>query len=206
MEQQLSLEISDTLSDKRAVSSEGERSLHTREVAGSTPAPPTTDTWMEGRTPVRRLPNGVLIYSGWPIGEPFDQAQMQRYRDEYARLDGYSQDAPQSPIPPAAANAPPLPEPRLRRQGFVYFLHDPGTDWIKIGFTANPGQRLGLLTAGSARKVLAIIPGTMADEKRLHDEFSDFLATGKEWFFRVPQIESRIAKLSERRLPLSPER
>src|SRR5262245_37390897 len=104
-----------------------------------------TDSWVEGKTAVTRLPNGVLHYNGWPLGEPDDQEFLRQERERYASHSGVKkvpaerppQDPPAGSIPAAAA-----PLPRTGQQGFVYFLHDPGTDWVKIGFTANPEQRL----------------------------------------------------------------
>jgi hypothetical protein len=55
---------------------------------------------------------------------------------------------------------------------------------LKIGFTSsNPYARLATLQTGSPTEltVMAVRPGTMDDERRLHEEFAEERVRG-EWF------------------------
>jgi hypothetical protein len=78
---------------------------------------------------------------------------------------------------------------RLRRvpTGQIYFLSD--GEHIKIGFTTNWDRRQKAFKTYAARPLhlLALHPGTMNDEKRLHRKFRDFRAGG-EWFHQSPEL------------------
>ncbi|MEN6541131.1 GIY-YIG nuclease family protein, partial [Parvibaculum sp.] len=54
---------------------------------------------------------------------------------------------------------------------------------VKIGYTRNLAQRLHSLRTSNPRPIdlLVSFPGTRADEKRLHQKFSDLRFSG-EWF------------------------
>lgn len=69
------------------------------------------------------------------------------------------------------------------RRGSVYFIREHGTDRMKIGFSTQPHDRiLALQTSSGARlELFAVIEGTMADEKALHERFARFRVRG-EWF------------------------
>lgn len=66
--------------------------------------------------------------------------------------------------------------PGPRASGYVYFIRF--RDRIKIGYSENPNARLGNLPV---EDVLAITPGTMADEHALHAQFAHLRTVG-EWF------------------------
>lgn len=65
--------------------------------------------------------------------------------------------------------------------GRVYFIR--GDDYIKIGYTKKPLQRLENLKCGAPfkLKLLASMPGSVKLEKYLHERFSDLHHHG-EWF------------------------
>jgi hypothetical protein len=69
-------------------------------------------------------------------------------------------------VPKRAQRSRAFPQQKMRRQGLVYFARL-GVN-IKIGFTTNLKERM---TALGADEVLATVPGTMADEKRMHVRF-----------------------------------
>ena len=80
---------------------------------------------------------------------------------------------------------------RLNRRGFIYALGN--NDVVKIGFTVNPRQRMKNLRTGSPDryKILALVPGTKADERALHAKFKKAAVAG-EWFRRTGDIDAWI--------------
>ncbi|GAA2872033.1 hypothetical protein GGQ99_000951 [Aminobacter niigataensis] len=68
-------------------------------------------------------------------------------------------------------------------KGYVYFLGV--RDRVKIGYSANPGQRLMSLKTSAADPVhfFFSVPGTRYDERRLHTELESHRSSG-EWFKR----------------------
>lgn len=66
----------------------------------------------------------------------------------------------------------------------VYFVEAIGVGLIKIGITHDIERRMRVLRANSPvpLALLAAIPGTLFDERRLHDQFARERAHG-EWFF-----------------------
>lgn len=64
---------------------------------------------------------------------------------------------------------------------------------IKIGFAKNPARRLRALQSGSPSplNLLAIEPGTPADERRLHRRFSRHRGYG-EWFRPAPELLAHV--------------
>ena len=63
---------------------------------------------------------------------------------------------------------------RPRPSGHIYFLQSESHGLVKIGYATDPEKRInGLRTAGPDKlKVLAIIKGTMKQEKALHEKFA----------------------------------
>jgi hypothetical protein len=84
-----------------------------------------------------------------------------------------------------AARAPGAAGPR----GLIYFLQF--ADRIKIGFTTDLAKRRKSIPHDD---LLATIPGTMSDEKRLHREFADDRIKG-EWFRSSERLLAYIAAL-----------
>ncbi|MGW4426612.1 GIY-YIG nuclease family protein [Streptosporangium sp. NPDC004631] len=81
---------------------------------------------------------------------------------------------------------PPSPsgavEPGESGEGFVYFIRF--SDRIKIGWSANPSSRLKALPHD---EVIAIVAGSMDDERKYHARFARLRMQG-EWFRDDPAI------------------
>lgn len=75
-------------------------------------------------------------------------------------------------------------------KSWVYFIQE-GTDGpIKIGYTAsNPRSRMLTLQTGNAKplRLLTCAPGTIEDERKLHEKFAKLRMTG-EWFQPDPSL------------------
>jgi hypothetical protein len=67
------------------------------------------------------------------------------------------------------------------RQGYVYCITD--GEYVKIGYSVNPSKRVAELQTGNARilRVLGTLPGTPADERRLHEKYIEHNVL-QEWF------------------------
>jgi len=67
--------------------------------------------------------------------------------------------------------------------GFIYFIE--AGDYIKIGFSTSIEKRLPKLRTGiaTALVILHVEPGTIADEKELHQRFAQYRAK-REWFYK----------------------
>lgn len=73
-------------------------------------------------------------------------------------------------------------EAEQQRQGYVYFIQF--QQQVKIGFSTQPQVRIASLPHD---RVIAVIEGTMRDEKRCHAAF-DHLRTVGEWFKAAPDL------------------
>lgn len=71
----------------------------------------------------------------------------------------------------------PVIPPTNDTAGYVYFVQIRGL--IKIGYTTYPRARFKSLRPD---RVLAVIPGTLTDEKRCHAAFAHLLAERREYF------------------------
>lgn len=78
-----------------------------------------------------------------------------------------------------------LPErtPRPERPGYVYVLLDAARQLYKIGWSTNVEARHRSIehATGASLSLVAVRPGTMRDEKRLHEGMAAFRERG-EWF------------------------
>lgn len=81
-------------------------------------------------------------------------------------------------------------------QGYVYFVHSPESARVKIGYTTDPDKRIHTLQTASpsALEPLAIITGTVADERELHRRFAH-LRAHREWFTDCDELREYIATL-----------
>lgn len=73
----------------------------------------------------------------------------------------------------------------------IYFIKPVGVAGpVKIGFSLKPDQRLRGLQAGSplALEIVALMPGTLREEWRVHEDLSDSHSHG-EWFRNCRRIE-----------------
>lgn len=78
----------------------------------------------------------------------------------------------------------------------IYFIQENASHLIKIGFTAGDGaSRAKSLQTGNpdTLTVLAEIPGTMEDEKKLHSQFKADRVAG-EWFKPSPKLIGHILR------------
>lgn len=91
----------------------------------------------------------------------------------------------------------PVKEDRAPKAGWVYFIHDPSTSRIKIGFSADVEKRLRSLQTGSSStlSILGKMRGTDEDERSLHQRFGAH-RVGGEWFHAAPELTAFIDEVS----------
>mgnify|MGYP001041608876 CR=1 FL=1 len=72
--------------------------------------------------------------------------------------------------------------PRTGVTGFIYFLWS--GNFVKIGYSRGPLRRAEALLTGLAQGVraFAAVPGSRADERRLHHALTDHRSMHGEWF------------------------
>lgn len=87
------------------------------------------------------------------------------------------------------------PRPNRNTVSSVYFIRLGSR--VKIGFSTNVRSRLADLPH---EQVLGVIPGTFADENRLHKQFAHLRTTG-EWFRAEPELLEFIAKNAKPYVP-----
>lgn len=65
----------------------------------------------------------------------------------------------------------------------IYFIRDTSSDFVKIGYSYEPENRLKQLQTGSVARleIIVVIPGDMTEEKALHKKFIDYRVRG-EWY------------------------
>lgn len=73
-------------------------------------------------------------------------------------------------------------QPKPSKRGYVYLMHDNSLGYCKIGFSSNPSYREQTLQAQKPTVELVYAwEGSLQDEKKLHERFSDKRIRG-EWF------------------------
>ena len=89
---------------------------------------------------------------------------------------------------------------------YLYFI-EKADGPIKIGYTTNPRQRLSNLQVSTPDNLslFALVRGTEEDEKKVHNDLSDF-NVGGEWFERCPLVHSYIEQLLSERETIDPQR
>jgi len=90
----------------------------------------------------------------------------------------------------------PVSRPPKRQKlstGYVYFLRT--EQGIKIGFSEDPGPRIGALKTGLAGPILGLVvmPGSIRTERQLHRLFDASRRNG-EWFKETPDITKAMAQ------------
>lgn len=82
---------------------------------------------------------------------------------------------------------------RKTRIGSVYFIEAPSAGVVKIGFSEHPRRRMESIASMSPLplRMVATMPGTMADEQALHRRFEHIRSHG-EWFYFTSEIEEFI--------------
>lgn len=78
---------------------------------------------------------------------------------------------------------------KLKANSYVYFLH--AGEFIKIGFSAKPHERISTLQTGSPHKLqlVLVIEGGKEKESELHGRFNKWRYHG-EWFYYSDEIKS----------------
>lgn len=87
---------------------------------------------------------------------------------------------------------------KQKAKGLVYFMRrSDGVGAIKIGCSKLPRSRLAAMQVWSPEKleIVAAVPGTFADEARLHRQFDAYRLHG-EWFEAAPAILAAMARAS----------
>lgn len=85
---------------------------------------------------------------------------------------------------------------RDRPESVVYFARNPGSQTVKVGFTANLDQRLATLrTAIPDLELVGAIPGGRRAERDLHDHLAASRIAG-EWFAPTPLVAQTLAALA----------
>jgi hypothetical protein len=83
----------------------------------------------------------------------------------------------------------------LNMDGYVYYIGEPSSERVKIGFSKNPWSRLtDLRVTNPDLELLAVEKGTGHDEKRRHAEFAELRQKG-EWFRIGPDLYQHIESL-----------
>jgi hypothetical protein len=82
----------------------------------------------------------------------------------------------------------PKPEP-VEREEMIYYVEY--AEHIKIGWTTNLERRLKRnFKPGGV--LLAVHPGSRADEAKLHKRFAAYRTHGKEWYGKMPSLVHHI--------------
>lgn len=86
----------------------------------------------------------------------------------------------------------------MRAAGSVYFVAQSGGGLIKIGYSTNAAGRFQQLALGSpvSLSLLAVVPGTVFDERKLHRHFLVFNSHG-EWFHPCAELIDLIAEITD---------
>lgn len=86
-------------------------------------------------------------------------------------------------------------------RGYVYFIGDPSSATIKIGYSKNPWARVKDLQTGRTDNlcVVATVRTTDVSECAVHELLSDERTAG-EWFKVSPRIKSLIASIKAKRI------
>jgi len=83
--------------------------------------------------------------------------------------------------------------------GRIYFVQSTDSRLIKIGYSTNVQSRIASLQTGNGSKLKFLweTPGSMKDERALHQRFSSYREEG-EWFRPTRELLVHIAKLRRR--------
>ncbi len=67
---------------------------------------------------------------------------------------------------------------------YVYFLHDPNANVIKIGHSRNVDERLKVLTrqTGRSLELMGVMRGDKYIKRNLQQQFKSLLTNNSEWF------------------------
>jgi hypothetical protein len=91
-----------------------------------------------------------------------------------------------------------IPESKhTTERGWIYVIRDVRSNMLKIGFAKNPLVRMAALSTGNPGllELIAQTPGSMIEEKRLHQRFRD-AHHRLEWFRPTPEIRAWVKSLT----------
>ena len=88
----------------------------------------------------------------------------------------------------------PVKPDKVKYGEWIYFLLS--GEFVKIGYSTNLHSRMiAFKNANPDAKLIAIIPGSMAHEKRLHKKFKH-LEHAREWFRVEGELESLLGSIA----------
>jgi hypothetical protein len=78
----------------------------------------------------------------------------------------------------------------MERIDFVYFMHDPEAQVVKIGHSKQVGQRLRALRQQTGRplQVIGVTPGDKYLKRRMQLRFKAYMTDDAEWFEAAPEL------------------
>lgn len=85
----------------------------------------------------------------------------------------------------------------MEEYDFIYFMQKEESKLIKIGLTNRPDRRLWQHMNREKEKlrILAVVPGSRAEEIALHRKFAHLKAEKREWFRPDPELIDFIKSL-----------
>ncbi|MFJ7315254.1 DUF1376 domain-containing protein [Pseudomonas sp. NPDC098747] len=159
----------------------------------------------------------LLIFNYWQTGKPIPKVRLsriarvpsERWPEIQGALSEFFEDDGESWIHlrierdiAAVLTAPrgknlPGSESLLGFKGYVYFVTEPSSDLVKIGYSKNPWARLSELrrSHGVELSVAATIKTVEKSEVSVHELLAEFRSEG-EWFCKSSCITDLIAAIS----------
>lgn len=91
----------------------------------------------------------------------------------------------------------------MSEQGYVYFISTHREKEVKIGWAVDVKRRLSQLQTGHPYELLVAYsaPGTQADERALHERFSELRLHG-EWFRYTEEIHDFLYDLEDAQIAI----
>ena len=89
-------------------------------------------------------------------------------------------------------------------QTFIYAIHCPNKNEIKIGYATNPTSRLSQLQVGTTDRLdlLITFAGGLVEEKEIHETLAKHRISG-EWFKYSPEIFSVLIDAMANQFPIA---
>lgn len=89
-------------------------------------------------------------------------------------------------------------------QTFIYAIHCPNKDEIKIGYATNPTSRLSQLQVGTTDRLdlLLTFAGGLSEEKEIHKALAKHRISG-EWFKYSPEVFSVLIDAMANQFPIA---
>jgi len=89
-------------------------------------------------------------------------------------------------------------------QTFIYAIHCPNKNEVKIGYATNPTSRLSQLQVGTTDRLdlLITFAGGLAEEKEIHKALAKHKISG-EWFKYSPEVFSVLIDAMANQFPIA---